>query len=158
MKIKIDQTDCGIIELLQKDGRTPNTIIAKQLNISEATVRSRLNRLVKEDYIQIVAVSNPLKLGFRIVGTVKVKADLKKLDHVSKELSKIHQLWYIAKVSGEYDFEAEFNAKSMDDLNSFLSEKVNMIEGVNSVATTLVLNFVKRRYDWKTAMNDTKDL
>ena len=93
MKVKIDQTDCKIIELLQKDGRMPNTMIAKKLGISEATVRSRLNRLTKEEYIQIVAVSNPLKLGFEIVGMLKIDVDIKKLDAVSKELSKIEQIW-----------------------------------------------------------------
>ncbi|MGD8392813.1 MAG: winged helix-turn-helix transcriptional regulator, partial [Desulfobacterales bacterium] len=59
-----DQIDCRMIELLQKDGRIPNTDIAKEIGISEATVRSRLNRLIEEGYIQIVAVSNPIKLGF----------------------------------------------------------------------------------------------
>ena len=49
MKVKIDQTDCKIIELLQEDGRMPNTMIAKKLGISEATVRSRLNRLTKKN-------------------------------------------------------------------------------------------------------------
>ena len=60
-KKKIDKIDCRMIELLQKDGRISNTEIAKQIGISEGTVRTRLNRLIKEEYIQIVAVSNPMK-------------------------------------------------------------------------------------------------
>ena len=55
-----DQIDCRMIELLQKDGRISNTDIAKKIGISEATVRTRLNRLIEEEYIQIVAVSNPM--------------------------------------------------------------------------------------------------
>ena len=62
-KKTIDAVDCRMIELLQKDGRISNTVIAKTIGISEATVRSRLQRLILEQYIQIVAVSNPLKLG-----------------------------------------------------------------------------------------------
>jgi Lrp/AsnC family transcriptional regulator for asnA, asnC and gidA len=153
MKAKIDQTDCKIIELLQKDGRMPNTMIAKKLGVSEATVRSRLNRLTKEEYIQIVAVSNPLKLGFEVVGMLKIDVDIKKIDTVSKELSKIDQIWYIVHATGSAYIYAEFNAKSIDDLNEVIANKINKIDGLLKTDTSLVLKFVKRRYDWKTAID-----
>ena len=153
MKGKIDQTDCKIIELLQKDGRMPNTMIAKKLGISEATVRSRLNRLTKEEYIQIVAVSNPLKLGFEVVGMLKIDVDIKKIDTVSKELSKIDQIWYIVHATGSAYIYAEFNAKSIDDLNDVIANRINKIDGLLKTETSLVLKFVKRRYDWKTAID-----
>jgi Lrp/AsnC family transcriptional regulator for asnA, asnC and gidA len=153
MKAKIDQTDCKIIELLQKDGRMPNTMIAKKLGVSEATVRSRLNRLIKEEYIQIVAVSNPLKLGFEVVGMLKIDVDIKKIDAVSKELSKIDQIWYIVHATGSAYIYAEFNAKSIDDLNEVITNKINKIDGLLKTDTSLVLKFVKRRYDWKTAID-----
>jgi len=152
MKPKVDQTDCRIIELLQKDGRMPNTIIAKKLKISEATVRTRLNRLTKEKYIQIVAVSNPLKLGFEIVGMLRIEVDIKKIDAVSKELSKIDQIWYIVHATGSSDIYAEFNAKSIGELNDIISQKMNKIDGLRKTETSLVLKYIKRRYDWKTAI------
>jgi Lrp/AsnC family transcriptional regulator for asnA, asnC and gidA len=152
MNGKIDQTDCRIIELLQTDGRMPNTMIAKKLGISEATVRSRLNRLIKEEYVQIVAVSDPLKLGFGVCGIMKIDVDIKKIDTVSRELSKIEQLWYIVHATGSAYIYAEFNAKSIDDLNDVISHKINKIDGLLKTETCLVLKFIKRRYDWKTAM------
>jgi len=152
MKPNIDQTDCKIIELLQQDGRMPNTMIAKELGVSEATVRSRLNRLTKDEYIQIVAVSNPLKLGFDIVGLLKILVDVKKIDTVSEELSKIDQIWYIVHVTGSSDIYAEFNAKSIEDLNNCIAQKVYKIDGVIKTETSLVLKYIKRRYDWKTAI------
>jgi len=152
MKAKIDQTACKIIELLQKDGRMPNTMIAKKLGISEATARSRLNRLTKEEFIQIVAVSNPLKLGFEVVGMLRIDVDIKKLDAVSKELSQIDQIWYIVHATGSAYIYAEFNAKSIDDLNEVIANKINKIDGLLKTETSLVLKFVKRRYDWKTAI------
>lgn len=151
-KANFDQTDCRIIELLQTDGRMPNTMIAKELGVSEATVRSRLNRLTKDDVIQIVAVSNPLKLGFGIVGILKINVDLKKIDSVSKELRKIEQIWYIVHTTGSSDIYAEFNAKSMTDLNRCISDQVHKIDGIKKTETSLVLKFIKRRYDWKTAI------
>ncbi len=152
MRVKIDKTDCRIIELLQKDGRMPNTLIAKNLGISEATIRSRLNRLIKEEYIQIVAVSNPLKLGFDIVGILKIDVDVKKIENVSKELSKIDQIWYVVHATGSSDIYAEFNAKTIDELNNFIANKVHKIDGLLKTETSLILKYVKRRYDWKTAV------
>ena len=153
MRVDIDQTDCKIIELLQKDGRMPNTMIAKQLGVSEATVRSRLSRLIKEECIQIVAVSNPLKLGFEIVGILKINVDVKKMEHVSEELNKIKQLWYIVHATGASDIYAEFNAKSIEELNHVISQKIHKIDGITATETSLILKYIKRRYDWSTAID-----
>ena len=152
-RVDIDQTDCKIIELLQKDGRMANTMIAKKLGVSEATVRSRLNRLIKEEYIQIVAVSNPLKLGFEIVGILKINVDVKQIKHVSEELSKIKQIWYVVHATGDSDIYAEFNTKSIEELNNIISQKIQKIDGITRTETSLILNYVKRRYDWKTAID-----
>lgn len=153
MHTGLDQTDFKIIELLQKDGRMPNTVIAKEVGISEATVRSRLARLIREEYIQIVAVSNPHKLGFEIAGVLRINADVKKMDHVSAELSKIEQIWYIVHTTGGSDIYAEFNAHSIEDLNKLISEKIYKIDGVVTTETSLILKYVKRRYDWETAVD-----
>ena len=72
-KKSLDAIDCQMIELLQKDGRISNTDIAKEIGLSEATVRTRLNRLIQDEVIQIVAVSNPIKLGFKIVGNIRIQ-------------------------------------------------------------------------------------
>ena len=153
MHTGLDQTDYKIIELLQKDGRMPNTVVAKEVGISEATVRSRLARLIREEYIQIVAVSNPHKLGFEIAGVLRINADVKKMDHVSAELSKIEQIWYIVHTTGGSDIYAEFNAHSIEDLNTLISQKIYKIDGVVTSETSLILKYVKRRYDWETAVD-----
>ena len=148
---KIDKIDCKIINLLQKDGRLPNTMIAKKLGISESTVRTRLNRLIKEEFIQIVAVSNPLKLGFQMVGNIRIHIDIKKADNVIKELNKLDQLWFIVQTTGGTDVYAEFIVKSLDELNSLAFEKINKIDGIVRTDTSLILKFIKRQYDWGTA-------
>jgi Lrp/AsnC family transcriptional regulator for asnA, asnC and gidA len=152
VELNIDETDCRIIELLQEDGRMPNTMIARKLKVSEATVRSRLNRLIKEEHVQIVAVSNPLKLGFEIVGMLKIDVDVKKIETISRELSKIDQIWYIVHTTGSSDIYAEFNSRSIDELNEFISQKIHKIDGIIKTETSLVLKYIKRRYDWKTAL------
>ena len=151
-KGKIDQVDFKIISLLQKDGRLSNTTIAKKLGISEATVRTRLNQLLNESFIQIVAVSNPIKLGFEIAGIISIAVDSRKLDSVMKELKKLEPVWYVVKTTGSTDIYTEFVLKSMDELNDLLYNKINKIDGVIRTETSLILEFIKRRYDWGTAL------
>ena len=147
----LDQMDCQMIELLQKDGRIPNTEMAKKLGVSEATVRSRLNRLIAGEFIQIVAVSNPIKLGFKIVGILRIKVDIAKIESVTKELSKLNAIWFVVHATGDSDIYAEFVAKSLDELNDLIFNKVYKIKGVVRTETSLILKYIKRRYDWGTA-------
>lgn len=148
---KLDRIDCGIIQLLQKDGRIQNTKIAKKLKISEATVRVRLDRLIKEEYIQIVAVSNPIKLGFKIVGTLRIHVDNKKIESVIEKLRKVKSLWYIVLSTGVTGIDAEFIVKSLEELNDLVFNIINPIDGVNRTETSLIMHYIKREYDWGVA-------
>jgi Lrp/AsnC family transcriptional regulator for asnA, asnC and gidA len=148
----IDPIDCRMIEYLQKDGRLSNTEIAKKLGLSEATVRTRLQRLIQEEYIQIVAVSNPLKLGFEAVGTIRIHVDIKQMDKIIRELKGIRALWHIVQSTGGTGIETEFVVKDLNKLNELIFEKINRIDGVLRTETSLFLNYVKRQYDWGTAL------
>ena len=150
-KKALDSVDCQMIELLQKDGRISNTEIAKRIGISEATVRTRLNRLIEEEFIQIVAVSNPIKLGFDIVGNIRIHVDIKKMDKIIKELKKLKPLWFIVQTTGGTGIDTEFVAKSLDELNELIFEKINKIDGIIKTETSLFLKYIKRQYDWGTA-------
>ena len=149
----LDQLDCQMIELLQKDGRISNTDIAKKIGMSEATVRTRLNRLIQEEFIQIVAVSNPIKLGFKIVGNIRIHVEIKKMDRIIKELKKLKPLWFVVQTTGGTGIDTEFVAKSLDELNELIFDKINKIDGVIKTETSLFLNYIKRQYDWGTALN-----
>ena len=70
----------------------------------------------------------------------------------TKELRKIDQIWFIVHATGSSEIYAEFNAKSISDLNDFITQKVNKIDGLLKTETSLVLKYIKRRYDWKTAI------
>jgi Lrp/AsnC family transcriptional regulator for asnA, asnC and gidA len=151
-KKTVDAVDCRMIELLQKDGRISHTEIAKSLGISEATVRTRLQRLIQQEYIQIVAVSNPLKLGYEVVGTIRIHVDIKKMDKIIRELKSIKALWHIVQTTGGTGIDTEFVLKSLDELNRLIFDQINRIDGVLRTETTLFLNYIKREYDWGTAL------
>jgi Lrp/AsnC family transcriptional regulator, regulator for asnA, asnC and gidA len=147
----IDVTDRKIIKMLQIDGRVSNTQMAKDLGLSETTIRIRLNRLIEEKYIQIVAVSNPLKLGFETVGILKINVNITKIDHVTKELKKLKPIWFIVHATGGSDIYTEFVTKSTKDLNKLIFDQIYKIDGVIQTETSMILKYVKRRYDWGTA-------
>ncbi|MCG8552415.1 MAG: Lrp/AsnC family transcriptional regulator [Desulfobacterales bacterium] len=150
----LDRIDREIIKLLQKDGRISNTDMARAIDVSEATVRTRLSRLIDDEIIQIVAVSNPLKLGFNVVGHLRVHVEIGRIDQVAEQLKQIKALWFIVKTSGaSTGIDAEFNVESMADLNDLVLNQVGTISGVKSVETTLTLDFVKRRYNWGTGFD-----
>ncbi len=152
-KKAIDAVDCQMIRLLQKDGRIPNTEIAKQIGISEATVRTRLNRLIRDGVVQIVAVSNPLKLGFKIVGHIRIHVDIKKMDAIVAQLKRLKPLWFIVQTTGGTGIDTEFVVKDLDELNHLIFEKINRIDGVLRTETEMFLNYIKRQYDWGTALD-----
>lgn len=151
----LDRIDREIIKLLQKDGRISNTDMAKAIDVSEATVRTRLSRLIDEEIIQIVAVSNPLKLGFNVVGHLRIHVEIDRIGQVAEQLKKIQALWFIVITSGaSTGIDAEFNVESMTDLNELVLNQVGSIAGVKSVQTTLTLDFAKRRYNWGTGFDN----
>ena len=152
-KKMLDQIDCQMIELLQKDGRISNTDIAKEIGLSEATVRTRLNRLIQEEFIQIVAVSNPIKLGFKIVGNIRIHVEIKKMEKIIKELKKLKPLWFIVQTTGGTGIDTEFVVKSLDELNELIFDNINKIDGIVRTDTSLFLNYIKRQYDWGTALD-----
>jgi Lrp/AsnC family transcriptional regulator for asnA, asnC and gidA len=152
-KRTIDTTDSRIIGLLQKDGRISNIKIARALGISEATVRNRLQKLVDDRIVQIVAVCDPFKIGFGIVGSISINIDPKKVNNVLAALSNLQEVWYIALTTGSTDVDIDFNVKSLDDLRVLVYDKITRIDGVLRTETSVIMDFVKRRYDWGTGFH-----
>ena len=115
MKLKVDEIDARIIKILSLNGKTPNTEIAKKLKLSETAIRKRIKKLLDDEVIQIVAIVNQKKMGYEFRGNICIKADIKKFDNVITELDKIEQIWYFAHLTGAFDFDIEFNAKSQEE-------------------------------------------
>jgi len=147
MEKRIDATDMKIIRLLQKNGRMSNTDIAKKAGISETTVRYRLQRLTKENFIQVVAMVNPTKLGFGIEGSIRIKADIKAIDKVTEKLKTIDSLYFVARSMGSYDFDTEYYVKSTTDLKELI-DTINAIDGILETDVSTILDYVKERYDF----------
>ncbi|MCL2025842.1 MAG: Lrp/AsnC family transcriptional regulator [Leptospirales bacterium] len=150
---QIDDLDAGIISRLQIDGRTSNTDLAKALKVSEATIRTRLKRLTDDNVIQIVAVSNPFKLGFEVTGDLNIRVDMKKMDNVIAALNGFSEFWYIVVTTGSYNINAEFVAKNLAELHDLVYNKLSLIDGIEQIDTSIIMKYIKRRYDFGTPFN-----
>ena len=148
MNLHVDDIDSQIIKILNLNGRTPNTEIANKLKLSETAIRKRIKKLLDDEVIQIVAVVNQEKMGYVFRGNICIKTDIKKIDNVKNELNKIDQIWYIALLTGAFDFDIEFSAKSQEELR-MLIDRINKIEGVIKTDVSIRLQLLRNRNDWE---------
>jgi len=152
-KRNIDDLDAKIIAILQSDGRISNTEIAKSLEVSEATIRGRIKRLIDDEIIQIVAVSNPLKLGFEITGDLYISVEMTKMEKVISEICKFKELWYIVATTGRSNLNAEFVVKDLEGLHDLVYNRISHIDGVQQVETAIIMKYMKRRYNFGTPLD-----
>ena len=147
--VVIDDVDKAIIEQLQEDGRLPYTKLATAVGLSEAAVRQRVQRLVESGVVQIVAVTDPLMLGFRreaMIG-LKIEGDLR---GVADTIASIPEVSYVVVVSGSFDLLMEVVCEDDDHLLALLNDKVRSIPGVRSTETFTYLRLYKQTYAWGT--------
>jgi Lrp/AsnC family transcriptional regulator for asnA, asnC and gidA len=152
-KKKLDKLDCRLIRLLQQDGRMSNIAIAQELEVSEYTVRSRMKRLLDDDIIKIVAVSDPIKLGFKISGNLKIKIDLKMADKVIEKLKQIDAVIWVALTTGGTDIDVDFISRSLKEFQDLIFKKISRIDGVLSTETSIMVDLVKDKHDVGTAFD-----
>ena len=148
--LEVSDLDKGIIEHLQQDGRRPFTQIAADLGVSEAAVRARTNRLIEKGILQVVGVTDPLKLGFQQWAMIGVKCEAPRLIEVAEEIAAFPEVDYVVVTAGTYDILVEAVAEDNEALLQFLSERLRKIAGVRETETFVYLRLMKQSYQWGT--------
>jgi len=146
----VSELDKRIIEHLQQDGRRPFTQIATDLGVSEAAVRARTNRLIEKGILQIVGVTDPLKLGFQQWAMIGVKCEAARLIEVAEEIAAFPETDYVVITAGTYDILVECVAEDNEALLQFLSERLRKVQGVRETETFVYLRLMKQSYQWGT--------
>ena len=145
----IDAVDKLIIEQLQQDGRRPYTEIATAVGLSEAAVRQRVKTLITSGVMQIVAVADPLRIGFHIEAMIalRVEGDLMS---TAEALAAVPEIIYVVIVAGSFDLVIEVMCADHDHLLRLLNEKIRVIPGVTRTETFTYLRIVKETYSYGT--------
>ncbi len=144
----LDDIDKALIELLQRDGRAPYTKLATAVGLSEAAVRQRVQRLVDTKVVQIVAVTDPLRLGFRRQAMVGVRTE-GDITAVARALADVAEIDYVVYTSGSFDLLAEMVCEDDDHLLNLLNE-IRRMPGVRATETFMYLRLEKQTYTWGT--------
>ena len=143
-----DATDRRIIALLQQGGRTSNVDIARAIGVAEATVRKRIDQLLREGVMRIVAIPDAEKLGFELETVILLKVDLSQVNRIGEKLAAMKEVRSVKYVTGEYDIVIEAVFHSDDDLLSFLAERLAVTAGIRATSTSHVLRSAKQACDW----------
>ena len=149
-KQALDKTDIAIIGHLQVDGRRAYTAIAKDLGISEASVRQRVARLLRTNIIQIVAVTSPLDLGL-IWAQINLRVAGDRLEAVAEAVAELPQVDYVSICAGNFDILVGVVAHDREEVFDVLVNHIRTIPGVEQADFLLNLKILKDNYEWSPA-------
>jgi Lrp/AsnC family transcriptional regulator, regulator for asnA, asnC and gidA len=141
-----DDLDRRIIEALQENGRTPFLKLAEALGVSEGTIRSRYRRLCNADMLQVVGVTNPLRLGFDSSALVGIKVAGSPID-VAEAIAGWEEASYVVVTAGQFDVVVELICTDRLHLMDVVS-RIRELDEVVSSETFVYLALVKQLYDW----------
>jgi Lrp/AsnC family transcriptional regulator for asnA, asnC and gidA len=145
--VLLDDVSKAIIEQLQQDGRRSYASIGKVVGLSEAAVRQRVQRLIDGGVMQVVAVTDPLELGFARQAMIGVKT-VGELEPIADELAEMDEVDYVVITAGSFDLLVEVVCESDEHLYEVLSTRIRKIKNVVSTETFMYLKLRKQTYSW----------
>ncbi|ANF23192.1 Lrp/AsnC family transcriptional regulator [Thermococcus piezophilus] len=143
----LNELDRMILYILQEDGRASYSEIARRLRIPESTVRLRVKKLLERGIIRkFAALINPFKAGYNIVAFIAVDIEPNKIKQAAEELSKLPEVDVLGIATGAHDILMQVTVKDLQELESFLIEKLGKIEGIRSTETSILTSVRKWGY------------
>lgn len=150
-RLELDLVDRQIVEALQADGRRPYTRIGRDLGISESQVRQRVARLEAAGVLQVVAVTNPIALGYHMTAMLTLTVAAGHRDHVATQLQALPEVSYLVATAGSVDILCEVVCADHDHLHRFLTQTLAELDGITATQTLVYLRILKESYGWSAA-------
>ena len=144
---ELDDTDKAIIRALQIDGRTPYSRLGPAVGLSQAAVRQRVQRLIDRGVMQVVAVTDPARLGFAVQAMVAVgvTGDVRV---AAQELGDLPEVEYVVITAGRFDLLVEVVCTDTHHLLDVVNDRIRTVAGVTSTEVFTYLSLVKQTYSW----------
>ena len=146
--IELDDTDQAIIALLRSDGRMPYRAIARDLALTEATVRSRVRRLEESNTMRVVAVTDIEAAGYSMLLAIGVQVENRSPEAVARELAELPEVFSVNVAVGAHDVEILVVAEDQAALNDLIGRRLAAIPGVRRLTPALALDVLKNQPDW----------
>jgi Lrp/AsnC family transcriptional regulator, regulator for asnA, asnC and gidA len=147
--VQLDDVSKAIVEQLQADGRRSYAEIGKAVGLSEAAVRQRVQKLTDSGVMQVVAVTDPMQLGFYRQAMIGIRCT-GDTTAVAAALQRITAIDYVVLTAGSFDILVEVVCENDDDLIALLNKEIRAIPAVQSTETFVYLKLVKQQYNWGT--------
>lgn len=146
--IELDGTDEAVIELLRADGRLPYRAIARQLGLTENTVRARVRRLEESNTMRVVAVTDIEAAGFGLLLAVGVQVESRSPEAVARDLAAFAEVFSVNVVVGAQDIEVLVVSEDQFALAELVGERLAGVAGVRRLTPALALDVLKNQPDW----------
>jgi len=146
---QLDSLDREILRILQRDGRTSNSQIARRLGKTETTIRKRIASMHENKYFEIVAVPTPRIAGYNASAIIGLSVQLPHMRQVAAALSERSEVRYCGLSTGRFDVIIEAFFTDHDDLLTFTTDVLGALPGVVDVETSLILAIEKFAYEWE---------
>jgi len=149
MSYQVDAIDRAIVDLLIKDGRMSSTEIARQVgDISERSVRYRLDRMIQEGVIRVSAIVNPKAIGLPVIADVFIEVEPGRILEVANKMAKFDYVSYVACSTGDRDLSVQIVARDNEGLYNFVTQVIGKVSGVRKTTTLLLPMTLKDVYQW----------
>ena len=146
----LDEIDKAIIRELQIDGRVAYAQLGPKVGLSQAAARQRVQRLIENGVTQVVAVTNPLVLGFSLQAMIGINAD-GDLRAIAEKFSEVPEIDYVVITSGRFDLLVEVVCADNEELLSLVTDVIRAVPGVRASEVFTYLHLQKQTYSWGTA-------
>jgi len=154
---ELHETDLQIIRLLQEDGRRATSDIARQLDLPEATVRRRIERLLRDVTMRVVVIANHTELGLPVHVLIGIQVDLARAAEIGVALAALEEVRWVGMTVGPEDYVIEAFFRSAEHLHDFLVKKLAGIPGITRTRTSTVLSVQKNVYRWDVLLAASDD-
>ncbi len=148
-RVALDDIDKAIIRELQLDGRTPYAKLGPAVGLSQAAVRQRVQRLIENGVMQVVAVTDPLMLGFNLEAMIgiEVEGDVRA---VASKLAEVDNVDYVVVTTGRFDLVVEVVCRDNEELMRLINDVIRAVPGVRATEAFTYLHLEKQTYSWGT--------
>lgn len=149
MPTPLDRLDVRLIEQLMKDGRMSSAALARALGVSERTARYRLQRLLDQGLIRVVAMPIPARLGYSVVADVFIQVEPGNIQSVAQELAQCECVTYVGCSMGESDISVQVIGHDNREVYAFVTDVIGRLPGVRRTTTVIVPLILKDVYQWR---------
>jgi Lrp/AsnC family transcriptional regulator for asnA, asnC and gidA len=144
----VDELDRSIVRYLQDDGRMPSAEIARRLNVAERTVRARIDRLIADDVISLVARIQPATVGYGVTADVFLEVESGRIQEVATIIAGRPEVGYVGLTTGDRDISIQIYAPSVEVLYDIVTDDLGRIPGVVRTKTFIIPKIIKTNFDF----------